>query len=90
MLLFMADGFAIKDAQTRLAELVRRAEAGERVVLMEDGREVAAITPIAPEPDREARRKWLDEMTEHRETLRARGVTATQEEIREWINEGRR
>lgn len=87
----MADGFALDDAQTRLPELVRRAEAGERVVLTENGREVAEITPlVAAADDREARRRWLDKMTEHREALRTRGVRVTQAEIREWINEGRR
>lgn len=84
----MADGFAIDDAQTRLSELVRRAEAGERVVLTENGREVARITPIGR--DREARRRAIDGMIAHREALRARGVRISQAEICEWIEEGRR
>lgn len=87
----MADGFAIDEAQSRLSELVRRAQAGERVVLTENGRELAEITPInSPVGDKEARRRAIDQMIAHREALRARGVRVTQAEIREWIDEGRR
>jgi prevent-host-death family protein len=41
---------SIHDAQSRLAELVAKAEAGETVVLTRDGAPVADIRPHAPQP----------------------------------------
>src|SRR4051812_41177149 len=56
----------LADAADRLDELVRRAEAGEEVVLTEDGRAVVRLEPIAapgtaPAPDRTARAGTLAE-----------------------------
>ncbi|QPC86886.1 type II toxin-antitoxin system prevent-host-death family antitoxin [Mesorhizobium sp. NBSH29] len=38
---------SIADAKARFADLVRRAEAGERIVLTRHGRPVAELTPSA-------------------------------------------
>lgn len=84
----------IIEGQDRLAEAVSAAEAGEDVVITRDGREVAKLVRIEPEPTLEERlakqRAAIEAMLALREELRAQGVTATREEIREWINEGRR
>jgi prevent-host-death family protein len=50
---------AISEGKAQLTELVRRAEAGEEVVLTRHGRPVARIVPVARGPDMEARRALL-------------------------------
>ena len=39
---------SIKEAKNKFSELVRRAEAGERVVVTRDGRPVADVVPHVP------------------------------------------
>lgn len=55
---------SLSEAKARLTELVRRAEAGEEVVLARHGRPVADIVAreakLAPEEVRARRRKVLD------------------------------
>ena len=45
----------ISEAKARLTDLVRRAEAGEDVVLMRHGQPAARIVPIRPAASRAAR-----------------------------------
>ncbi|HEV2544029.1 MAG TPA: type II toxin-antitoxin system prevent-host-death family antitoxin [Methylobacterium sp.] len=52
---------SVADAEDRLRDLVRRAQAGETIVLTREGQPVARIEPIQPAPDRRARRAVLDE-----------------------------
>ena len=47
---------SVSDAKAQLTELVRRAEAGEEVILTRHGQAAARLTPIRAEPDRKARR----------------------------------
>ena len=47
---------SVSDAKAQITELVRRAEAGEEVVLTRFGRPVAKITPIAPRTTAAGRR----------------------------------
>ncbi len=49
----------ITEARARLSELVRRAEAGEEIVLTRHGKPVARIVPAAPPPDERARRALI-------------------------------
>ena len=50
----------VSEAKALLTDLVRRAEAGEEVVLTRFGRPVARILPVAPAvPDPAARRRLL-------------------------------
>lgn len=42
------DAIAIEDAEKRLADLARRAERGERIILTLDGQPIAAIVPHKP------------------------------------------
>ncbi|QIJ74321.1 type II toxin-antitoxin system prevent-host-death family antitoxin [Methylobacterium sp. NI91] len=53
---------SVADAEGRLRDLVRRAQAGETIVLTREGQPVARIEPIRPAPDRRARRAVLDEV----------------------------
>ena len=45
----------VSDAKAQLTELVRRAEAGEEVVLTRHGRPVVRLQPLAPKPSHAAR-----------------------------------
>jgi prevent-host-death family protein len=51
---------SITDANGRLTELVRRAEAGEEIVLTSDGQEVVRLVPVKVVLQPEARRMLLD------------------------------
>jgi prevent-host-death family protein len=53
---------SVTDAKGHLTELVRRAEAGEEVVLTRHGHPAARIIPITTKPDQEARRVRLEEL----------------------------
>jgi prevent-host-death family protein len=57
-------------AKAQLTELVRRAEAGDEVVLTRHGRPAVRLVRVDEKPDRERRRKLLEE-------LRAGAVHAT-------------
>jgi len=47
-------------AKAQLAELVRRAEEGEEIVLTRHGRPAVMLVPVAPPPDERARRALID------------------------------
>jgi prevent-host-death family protein len=51
----------MSSAKARLTELVRRAEAGEEVVLTRRGQAVVRLVPLKPPIAREDRRKLLDD-----------------------------
>ena len=44
---------SITDAKGKLTELVRRAEAGEEIILTRHGHPAAKIAPMTPKPDRD-------------------------------------
>jgi prevent-host-death family protein len=51
---------SLTDAKARLTELVRRAEAGDEVILTSRGEAVARILPIAPARDPSGRRALME------------------------------
>ena len=51
---------SVTDAKGQLTELVRRAEAGDDVVLTRHGQPAARLVPIRAKPDANARRQVLD------------------------------
>lgn len=51
---------SVTDAKAQLADLVRRAEAGEEVVLTRRGQPSVCLVPFRTAPDRKARRAILD------------------------------
>ena len=53
---------SVTDAKAQLTELVRRAEAGEQVVLTRHGRPVVRLAPVKQPVDREARWKLMEEI----------------------------
>ncbi|MEH2502321.1 MULTISPECIES: type II toxin-antitoxin system Phd/YefM family antitoxin [unclassified Bradyrhizobium] len=58
----------VSEAKGQLTELVRRAEAGDEVILTRHGLPAVRLVPIAAAPDRKARRALL-------EAARASGAT---------------
>lgn len=53
---------AVSEAKSRLLELVRRAEAGEEVILTRSGKPVVRLAPVRPAVDPRRRRLLLSEM----------------------------
>jgi prevent-host-death family protein len=51
---------SVTDAKAQLTELVRRAEAGDEVVLTRHGHPAVRLVAIRPEPDRKSRRALLE------------------------------
>jgi prevent-host-death family protein len=51
---------AVSNAKARLTELIRRAEAGEEVVLMRHGQAVVRLVPVEASIAPAARRKLLE------------------------------
>ena len=47
---------SVSDAKGQLTELVRRAEAGDEVVLTRHGKATVRLVPVRPPPDADARR----------------------------------
>jgi len=62
---------AVTNAKGQLTELVRRAEAGEEVILTRHGQAVARLVPVEAAVSAEARRKLL-------EAVRASGAAKAQ------------
>lgn len=82
----------IFEAKTNLSSLIEEVEKGGEIVITRHGKPVARLVserkdkPFTPEQVAE-RRKALMKL---REFGRSLNITATQEEIKSWINEGRR
>ena len=51
---------SVTEAQGQLTELVRRAEAGEEVILTRQGHAAVRLTPVKTATNRESRRTLLD------------------------------
>ncbi len=51
---------SVTEAKAQLTELVRRAEAGDEIILTRHGHAAVRLVPIKPVPDREARRALLE------------------------------
>lgn len=58
----------VSEAKGQLTELVRRAEAGDEVILTRHGQPTVRLVPMAAVPDKKARRALL-------EAVRASGTT---------------
>ncbi|MBY0361603.1 MAG: type II toxin-antitoxin system Phd/YefM family antitoxin [Phreatobacter sp.] len=51
---------SVSDAKGQLTDLVRRAEAGDEVILTRHGRPAVRLVPVAPKPSIAERRSVLD------------------------------
>jgi prevent-host-death family protein len=82
----------ISEFKDHASELVAAAERGEDIVITRHGKPTVRLV-LASADDGERRRKAraaLDRLAEIRAEQRARGMTATIEEMIAWKNEGRR
>jgi prevent-host-death family protein len=52
----------VSEAKGQLTELVRRAEAGEEVIITRHGNEAVRLVPVTPRIDKEHRRRVLEEV----------------------------
>lgn len=76
----------VAEAKAKFSEMLRRAGAGEEIVVTSHGRPVARILP--PADARPSREQWIADLMEFRRSRK--GIGATREEIVQWIREGRR
>jgi prevent-host-death family protein len=56
----MAMQISVTDAEGRLTELVRRAQAGEEIILTRHGRPTVRLVPVAPVSDKASRLALLE------------------------------
>lgn len=66
----------VSEAKAQLTELVRRAEAGDEVVLTRHGHAAVRLVPVRMMPDRESRRAILDRMRASASSKAAKGPSA--------------
>ena len=52
----------VSEAKTHLTDLVRRAEAGEDIVLTRHGQGAVQLVPVKPKVDRAARRRAIEDI----------------------------
>ena len=53
---------SVSDAKGRLTDLVRRAEAGDEIILTRHGQPAVRLVAIQPSPDRAARRRLMEDV----------------------------
>jgi len=73
------------DAKTKLSEILRKVEHGERFTITVRGRAVANLVPIAPDPSRARAVAAVEALLKF---PRIEGVPG--ETVLEWIREGRK
>jgi prevent-host-death family protein len=80
------------EAKTHLSELVARAEQGQEVIITRHNKPVAKLVPIGEVSPQlvERRHRAVAAMQAIGAEVAARGGPITQDEILEWIREGRR
>lgn len=83
-----ATDFGAADAKARFSELLARVEAGETITIRKHGREIAKLVPVRPKKTPEERRAAIERFfawqREHGPRLQPG------DDVKEWINEGRR
>jgi prevent-host-death family protein len=67
---------SVSDAKAQLTELVRRAEAGDEVILTRHGQPAVRLTPVKPAPDRQTRRAIMEAARRAGAAKAAQGVDA--------------
>lgn len=74
------------EAKTHFGQLLDRVERGETIQITRNGKLIAELTPV--EKTKSEWREFVDRVVENKKTYGVKGLTP--EEIREWIEEGRR
>ena len=67
---------SVTDAKAQLTDLVRRAEAGEEVVLTRHGHAIVRIVPVGPVKNAQARKAILDTVRKMGAANAAQGPSA--------------
>ena len=67
---------SVSEAKGQLTELVRRAEAGDEVVLTRHGKATVRLVPVQPQPNAHARRALIAAMQTAAADRRTAGATA--------------
>lgn len=67
---------SVTDAKGQLTELVRRAEAGDEVILTRHGHAAVRLVPVKPVPDRESRQALLEAVRASAATKATNGPSA--------------
>ena len=67
---------SVSDAKGQLTELVRRAEAGDEIILTRHGHPAVKLVPINALPGRQSRRALLEQMRAAAATKAAAGPSA--------------
>ena len=67
---------SVTDAKAQLTELVRRAEAGDEIVLTRHGQPAVRLVPVRRPVDPEARRRLLEEVQTSAAAKATAGETA--------------
>jgi prevent-host-death family protein len=67
---------SVTNAKGRLTDLVRRAEAGDEVILTRHGQPAARLVPIKAAPDRKTRRGILEAVRQAGAANAVRGAAA--------------
>jgi prevent-host-death family protein len=73
------------EAKTKLSELLRRVEQGERFTITIHGRPVAQLLPVETRPSKERVRQAVEAL---RNFPKIEGISG--DEVLEWIREGRK
>lgn len=75
------------EAKNTFSELLHRAENGEEIVITRNGKPVARLRPYTVKPGSP---EAIAASEGIRELAKKMGLKATPEEIKSWINEGRK
>ena len=67
---------SVTEAKRQLSKLVRRAEAGDDVVLTRHGEATVRLVPIQPQPDPKARRALIEAVQSAARSKRTEGASA--------------
>jgi prevent-host-death family protein len=79
---------SVSEAKGQLTELVRRAEAGDEVVLTRHGKETVRLVPVQPQPNVDARRAVIAAMQAAAEDKRITGAVAARSQDFLYDDEG--
>lgn len=79
---------SVSEAKGQLTELVRRAEAGDEIILTRHGHAVVRLTPIAAPTSRAARRKLLEDISAAASAMATPGPTAARSQDFLYDDEG--
>ena len=80
--------FGTADAKARFSELLARVEAGETITIRRHGKPIAKMVPVKPKLTPEERLATIQEFLRWRREHGPRLQPG--DNVKEWINEGRR